>query len=138
MQQEVLLEKGVILEEVAALTGLVWGLFACAVRPERCRAQQPCLPPSSFFSPCHPVHHATTPPRNTGQLRHEAACARPLGASLAAEANAYQERLRRVTRCTMATISELSLYQVQYVLCGVVLCVACACVCCVAGRGWGC
>lgn len=49
----------------------------------------------------------------TGQLREETAAARPLGASLAAAANAYQERLRRVTRGMMATISELSLYQVR-------------------------
>jgi len=49
----------------------------------------------------------------TSHLREEAAAARPVGASLAAAANAYQERLRRVTRGMMATISELSLYQVS-------------------------
>lgn len=48
----------------------------------------------------------------TSQLREEAATARSVGASLAAAANAYQERLRKVTRGMMATISELSLYQV--------------------------
>jgi hypothetical protein len=49
----------------------------------------------------------------TSHLRDEAAAARPIGASLAAAANAYQERLRKVTRGMMATISELSLYQVR-------------------------
>jgi hypothetical protein len=49
----------------------------------------------------------------TRHLREEAATARPVGASLAAAANAYQERLRKVTRAMMATISELSLYQVR-------------------------
>jgi hypothetical protein len=49
----------------------------------------------------------------TSHLREEAATARPVGASLAAAANAYQERLRKVTRAMMATISELSLYQVR-------------------------
>lgn len=68
MQHDTLLEKGVILDEVATLTS---------------------------------------------QLREEAASARPVGASLAAAANAYQERLRKVTRGMMATISELSLYQVS-------------------------
>jgi hypothetical protein len=48
----------------------------------------------------------------TSQLREQAAAARPLAASLASAANAYQERLRRVMRGMMATISELSLYQV--------------------------
>lgn len=67
MQQDSLMEKGVVLEEVDALTS---------------------------------------------HLREEAAAARPVGASLAAAANAYQERLRKVTRGMMATISELSLYQV--------------------------
>lgn len=68
MQHDTLLEKGVILEEVAGLTS---------------------------------------------QMREQAAAARPVGASLAAAANAYQERLRQVTRGMMATISELSLYQVR-------------------------
>lgn len=68
MQHDTLLEKGVILEEVAGLTS---------------------------------------------QMREQAAAARPVGASLAAAANAYQERLRKVTRGMMATISELSLYQVR-------------------------
>ena len=49
----------------------------------------------------------------TSQMREQAAAARPVGASLAAAANAYQERLRKVTRGMMATISELSLYQVR-------------------------
>lgn len=68
MQHDTLLEKGVILEEVAGLTS---------------------------------------------QMREQAAAARPVGASLAAAANDYQERLRKVTRGMMATISELSLYQVR-------------------------
>lgn len=66
----------------------------------------------------------------TSQLRDDAASARPVGASLAAAANAYQERLRRVTRGMMATISELSLYQVCFSvwLCeGPLFCVQAAC-----------
>jgi hypothetical protein len=55
----------------------------------------------------------------TSHLRDEAAAARPVGAALAAAANAYQERLRKVTRGMMATISELSLYQVRSRLTGV-------------------
>jgi hypothetical protein len=82
MQHDTLLEKGVILDEVDALTS---------------------------------------------QLREDAATARPVGASLAAAANAYQERLRKVTRGMMATISELSLYQVRQTTCGItwILCALC-------------
>jgi hypothetical protein len=49
----------------------------------------------------------------TDSLRGTAAEGRATGAQLAAAANAYQGKLRGVTRRTMATISELSLYQVR-------------------------
>lgn len=48
----------------------------------------------------------------TDVLRGEAAEGRATGAQLAAAANSYQQKLRAVTRKMMATISELSLYQV--------------------------
>jgi outer membrane protein TolC len=48
----------------------------------------------------------------TEQLRSQAATGRAAGQQLAAEANSYQQQLRSVTRKMMATISELSLYQV--------------------------
>jgi hypothetical protein len=74
----------------------------------------------------------------TSQMREQAAAARPVGASLAAAANAYQERLRKVTRGLMATISELSLYQVggcallsrQVAAAAPLLCAAVNCVSC--------
>ncbi|KAF6250573.1 hypothetical protein COO60DRAFT_1681477 [Scenedesmus sp. NREL 46B-D3] len=47
----------------------------------------------------------------TDSLRGTAAEGRATGAQLAAAANAYQGKLRGVTRRMMATISELSLYQ---------------------------
>jgi hypothetical protein len=49
----------------------------------------------------------------TDSLRGTAAEGRATGAQLAAAANAYQGKLRGVTRRMMATISELSLYQVR-------------------------
>eukprot|EP00878_Enallax_costatus_P039780 GHUV01045688.1.p3 GENE.GHUV01045688.1~~GHUV01045688.1.p3 ORF type:complete len:105 (+),score=27.97 GHUV01045688.1:182-496(+) len=49
----------------------------------------------------------------TDALRGEAADGRATGAQLAAAANSYQQKLRAVTRKMMATISELSLYQVS-------------------------
>jgi hypothetical protein len=49
----------------------------------------------------------------TDSLRGTAAEGRATGAQLAAAANAYQGKLRAVTRRMMATISELSLYQVR-------------------------
>lgn len=49
----------------------------------------------------------------TGSLRGSAAEGRAVGAQLAAAANGYQNKLRAVTRHMMATISELSLYQVR-------------------------
>jgi len=61
----------------------------------------------------------------TGQLRGRAAEGRVIGQQLSAEANSYQQRLRAVTRKMMATISELSLYQVGGLGCGSGSCVDC-------------
>ena len=48
----------------------------------------------------------------TDNLRGVTSDGRATGAQLAAAANSYQQKLRSVTRKMMATISELSLYQV--------------------------